>query len=1013
MKKKHPSRHQKMSVARGKNDGMALARRDQDPSWKWWKKRPESAGPGNGKSTFGAVLRPFKVVSTQNTRFMEDGFDLDVVYVTKRIIVHGVPNVSADPLYEDPRTEVRRLLDKYHCDRYKVYNFASELAQMTPPTHRMDTRVERYPFTDDTCPPLESVVDFCENAKAWLDAHEDNVVSLHCKAGKGRAGIMAACLMVRMGETAQAAVARYDTTQGAAIKRAGVNHRAWVFLYERLIREVWGLRETIGTVSGQNPGLKAPPRLATSIRDVSLQLKVPPRKRRWKQILHHPSCAVYQQTPAGKALVHRARMPSVSPRKRGQENSVFAAALPRSVVVEGTFQVVVSAATGLFGMAKNVLDVWCNTTFLEEDGGRELFTFTENDLPPGPLAKRLLAVNVSVVLTHTPPDAPSPDHRHIHAVDWEGMDSLGGVEPDATPTSGGLTLIGQVGHSVTPDTDPEEASDESMYENMVTGNHHTAGPPDVYNSPAKGLAQTSSDDEDDRHRFYFSSDDDESAKGTPARSHASLRLASGVGSLRILASPSKWSIQDPQGIFASGGGGGFTTPKSTNLPSPMRSCPRSAISSKRERLNERTDEREALARQQSAAAPPGLPRWTSSSCKAKAITNGSSQRIHDLPLAGDAAAGQHQHQQQQEESPAPWATTNGPRLLRASPAPAANGAAGGACASGDAASGSGGGVAKKPWAFVAPGSGPASGPAAARAVELDVAPGRDPPSSSGFRRPSPAVKLFLDAVSARSFEDPQSSRQTSGRGSEDGQVWSDASVSSDGEGDAEQEEAEQQGTTAATTSALVPSAAGGGPAVSSASPPHPRGAAAETRMVVAVGASGDVFDSMKSFESEGVESFQPLNQRRWPPPRGIVAGVEEVQGALESPGGAGEQRAHAVSHARRHGSTGSTSMSWGEDAKLALARKRLQWERSRRGASEGGSQSLRVHAALVAKREAELLAIETDVKQAVRILEERIAHRESAEAALRQWRRQLPPKAYNDVMSCLAGNQSFGLYGSG
>lgn len=48
-----------------------------------------------------------------------------------------------DPLYEDPRTEVRRLLDKYHCDRYKVYNFASELAQMTPPAQRVDARVER------------------------------------------------------------------------------------------------------------------------------------------------------------------------------------------------------------------------------------------------------------------------------------------------------------------------------------------------------------------------------------------------------------------------------------------------------------------------------------------------------------------------------------------------------------------------------------------------------------------------------------------------------------------------------------------------------------------------------------------------------------------------------------------------------------------------------------------------------------------------------------------------------
>lgn len=36
-----------------------------------------------------------------------------------------------DPLHKDPRTEVRRLLDKYHFDRYKMYNFATDLAQMT------------------------------------------------------------------------------------------------------------------------------------------------------------------------------------------------------------------------------------------------------------------------------------------------------------------------------------------------------------------------------------------------------------------------------------------------------------------------------------------------------------------------------------------------------------------------------------------------------------------------------------------------------------------------------------------------------------------------------------------------------------------------------------------------------------------------------------------------------------------------------------------------------------------
>lgn len=48
---------------------------------------------------------------------------------------------------------------------------------------------------------------------------------------------------------------------------------------------MWGLRDTIGTVEGQYPSLKAPPRLATSLRDVCLQLEMPARRSRWRPIL--------------------------------------------------------------------------------------------------------------------------------------------------------------------------------------------------------------------------------------------------------------------------------------------------------------------------------------------------------------------------------------------------------------------------------------------------------------------------------------------------------------------------------------------------------------------------------------------------------------------------------------------------------------------------------------------------------------------------------------------------------
>lgn len=40
------------------------------------------------------------------------------------------------------------------------------------------------------------VQQFCADAAAWLAAHPHNVVAVHCKAGKGRTGIMICCLML-------------------------------------------------------------------------------------------------------------------------------------------------------------------------------------------------------------------------------------------------------------------------------------------------------------------------------------------------------------------------------------------------------------------------------------------------------------------------------------------------------------------------------------------------------------------------------------------------------------------------------------------------------------------------------------------------------------------------------------------------------------------------------------------------------------------------------------------------
>lgn len=48
-------------------------------------------------------------------------------------------------------------------------------------------------------PPFQTVYDCCENIEAWLAADEDNVAVLHCKAGKGRTGVMICCWMLFAG----------------------------------------------------------------------------------------------------------------------------------------------------------------------------------------------------------------------------------------------------------------------------------------------------------------------------------------------------------------------------------------------------------------------------------------------------------------------------------------------------------------------------------------------------------------------------------------------------------------------------------------------------------------------------------------------------------------------------------------------------------------------------------------------------------------------------------------------
>jgi phosphatidylinositol-3,4,5-trisphosphate 3-phosphatase/dual-specificity protein phosphatase PTEN len=175
------------------------------------------------------------LVSQDKTRFCYDGFDLDLTYITMRIIAMGFPSSAIEGIYRNSMEDVKEFFAKRHPNHYKVYNLCDDKKYAKDCFYRQGW----FPFKDHEAPPLNLIRPFCEDAKKFLDEDEKNVVSIHCKAGKGRTGTFICCLLLYLNffETAEECLLYYGLMRVGTVKGVTVPSQIrYVHYFESILK---------------------------------------------------------------------------------------------------------------------------------------------------------------------------------------------------------------------------------------------------------------------------------------------------------------------------------------------------------------------------------------------------------------------------------------------------------------------------------------------------------------------------------------------------------------------------------------------------------------------------------------------------------------------------------------------------------------------------------------------------------------------------------------------------------
>lgn len=141
-------------------------------------------------------------VSKQKKRTKDDDVNLDLMVLHRNVTVMGFPSRGIEAMYRNPYEDVVKYLDRKFGVDYLVINLCSEANRQYDSQDYFHGKCLLLPFPDHNACQLQDLPELVEKSQQFIFSDpgmpKGKMVVIHCKAGKGRSGLMACCLMMAL-----------------------------------------------------------------------------------------------------------------------------------------------------------------------------------------------------------------------------------------------------------------------------------------------------------------------------------------------------------------------------------------------------------------------------------------------------------------------------------------------------------------------------------------------------------------------------------------------------------------------------------------------------------------------------------------------------------------------------------------------------------------------------------------------------------------------------------------------